>query len=175
MAGKFNKVKVVTGKVRFAFPNVFVPVANEEGGDPKYSICLLIPKTDKENVDKINKAIEECKKTNAAFFGGSVPKVLKGGLRDGDAERDTDRYPEYAGNYFINANSFLKPGVVDAGLNPLMDKDELYSGCYGRVSLNFFPYNGKSSGIAAGLANVQKLEDGEKLGGGATAAADFAV
>jgi hypothetical protein len=175
MATKSNKVKVITGKVRFSFPNVFVPVASEEGGDPKYSVALIISKDDKETIAKINKAVEEAKTSNAAFFGGSVPKVLKGGLRDGDEEKDTSRYPEFANSYFINANSFQKPGVVDAALEPIINKDDFYSGCYGRASLTFYPYDGKSKGIACGLGNLQKLEEGEKLGGGASAAADFAV
>jgi len=170
-----NKVRIVTNKLRFAFPKVFVPEASEEGGEPKYSVALLIPKTDKENIAKINKAIEDCKASNAAYFGGSVPKVLKGGLRDGDTERDTDRYPEYAGNLFINASSFQKPSVVDVDVQPILDPNEFYSGCYGRASLTFYPYNGKANGIACGLGNLQKMEDGEKLGGGVSAAVDFAV
>lgn len=169
---KSNKVKVITGKVRFSYANVFTPVASEEGGDPKYGVSIIISKDDKETVDKINKAVEECKASNAAFFGGSVPKLLKGGLRDGDAERDDEAY---ANSYFINANSFQKPGVVDVDLNPILNKDEFYSGCYGRASLTFYPYDGKSKGIACGLGNLQKLEEGDKLGGGASAATDFAV
>ena len=102
-----------------------------------------------------------------------VPKGLKGGLRDGDEEKDD---PAYAGSYFINANSAQKPGVVDADLNPILDINEFYSGCYGRASITFYPYNAQGSkGIACGLNNVQKLEDGEKLGGATSAAADFAV
>jgi hypothetical protein len=169
---KSNKIKVITGKVRFSYANVFVPVANEEGGEPKYGVSIIISKDDKETIDKINKAVEECKSSNAAFFGGSVPKLLKGGLRDGDAERDDEAY---ANCYFINANSFQKPGVVDADLNPIINKDDFYSGCYGRASLTFYPYDGKSKGIACGLGNLQKLEEGDKLGGGASAATDFAV
>lgn len=169
---KSNKVKVITGKVRFSYANVFTPVASEEGAEPKYGVSIIISKDDKETIDKINKAVEECKASNAAFFGGSVPKLLKGGLRDGDAERDDEAY---ANSYFINANSFQKPGVVDADLNPIINKDDFYSGCYGRASLTFYPYDGKSKGIACGLGNLQKLEDGDKLGGGASAASDFAV
>ena len=166
------KTKVVTGKVRFSYVNVFQPKANLEGGVPKYSTALLIPKSDKETVAKINKAIEECKEANKAMFGGSV-KGLKGGLRDGDEERDGE---EYQGMYFINANSARKPGVVDADMNAIIDPEEFYSGCYGRASLTFYPYDTKGGkGIACGLNNVQKLEDGEKLSGGSSAAEDFAV
>jgi len=168
-----TKVKIVTGKVRFSYANVFQPKASVEGGTPKYSVSLIIPKSDKETIAKINKAFEETKQAAAAYFGGSVPKGLKGGLRDGDEEKDD---PAYAGCYFINANSAQKPGVVDMDLNPIIDASEFYSGCYGRASITFYPYNAQGSkGIACGLNNVQKLEDGEPLGGATSASADFAV
>jgi hypothetical protein len=167
-----NKVKVVTGKVRFSYANVFEPKAGMDGGTPKYSVSILIPKSDKEGVAKIQKAFEECKASNAAYFGGSVPKMLKGGLRDGDAEREDEAY---AGHFFINANSAQKPDIVDASREKLFDNSEFYSGCFGRASVTFYPYNAAGSkGIACGLNNLQKLEDGEKLGGGSSAAADFA-
>jgi hypothetical protein len=168
-----NKVKIVTGKVRFSYANVFVPKASVEGGTPKYSVSILIPKSDKEGVAKLQKAFEDCKTANAAFFGGSVPKLLKGGLRDGDAEKEDEAY---AGHFFINANSAQKPDIVDVNRESLFDQNDFYSGCFGRASITFYPYNAQGSkGIACGLNNLQKLEDGEKLGGGSSAAADFAV
>jgi hypothetical protein len=168
-----TKVKIVTGKVRFSYANVFAPKASVEGGAPKYSVSIIIPKSDKETIAKLQKAFEDTKAGAAAFFGGSVPKGLKGGLRDGDEEKDD---PAYANSYFINANSAQRPGVVDADLNPIMDQSEFYSGCYGRASITFYPYNAQGSkGIACGLNNVQKMEDGEKLGGATSAAADFAI
>ena len=173
MATATVKEKVVTGKVRFSYANVFQPKAQEEGKTPKYSVSIIIPKSDKETIAKMNKAFEDCKSKNAAYFGGSVPKGLKGGLRDGDEEKDD---PAYANAYFINANSVQKPGVVDAEMNAIIDPDEFYSGCYGRASVTFFPYiQAGSKGIACGINNIQKLEDGEKLGGGSSAASEFAV
>jgi hypothetical protein len=172
MATKSAKTKFVTGKVRFSFVHVFEP-AETLNGSLKYSASILIPKSDKDTVARFNKAFEETKQANAAFFGGSIPKVLKGGLRDGDTEKDD---PIYAGHYFFNANSNEKPGVVDQDVNPIIDKDEFYSGCYGRASITMYPYDASGSkGIAFGLNNVQKLEDGEKFGGATSAAADFAV
>ena len=166
-------VKVVTGKVRFSYAHVFEPQAAQEGGVPKYSVSIIISKNDKDTIDRINKAIEQVKEENKSVWGGTIPKGLKGGLRDGDAEKDD---PAYANSYFINANSVNKPGVVDADLNPIIDPSEFYSGCYGRASVTFYPYNAKGSkGIACGLNNIQKTEDGEQLGGGSNAAADFAV
>lgn len=168
-----TKVKVVTGKVRFSYANVFSPKAAQDGGPLKYSVSIIIPKSDTETIAKINKAFEEVKAASAALFGGTVPKMLKGGLRDGDEEKDD---AAYANSYFINANSVNKPGVVDADLNPILDQAEFYSGCYGRASITLYPYNSNGSkGIACGLNNIQKTDDGDKLGGGSNAADDFAV
>lgn len=165
--------KVVTGKVRFSYAHVFEPQSAMEGATPKYSVSIIVSKSDKETIDKINKAIELVKEESKSIWGGTIPKGLKGGLRDGDAEKDD---PAYANSYFINANSQQKPNVVDADLNPIMDKSEFYSGCYGRASLSFFAYNSNGSkGVGCGLNNLQKLEDGERLGGATTAAEDFAV
>jgi hypothetical protein len=118
-----TKVKVVTGNVRFSYANVFQPKAAMEGGTPKYSVSIIIPKSDKDTISRLQKAFDETKAASAALFGGTVPKTLKGGLRDGDAEKDD---PVYAGSYFINANSAQKPGVVDADLNPIINADDFY-------------------------------------------------
>lgn len=166
--------KVVTGKVRFSFVHVFTPGKSmDEGKAGKYSVSVIVPKSDKATIDKLNAAFEKVKNGNAAVFGGSVPKMVKGGLRDGDLEKDD---PAYKGAMFFNASSAQKPGVVDADMNPIIDPEEFYSGCFGRVSVNLYAYNANGSkGVAFGLNNVQKLEDGEKLGGGTSAAEDFAV
>lgn len=166
--------KVVTGKVRFSYANVFEPRALNEGEEPKYSVCVLIPKSDTKTIKAINKAIEAAKiagKAKIADKNGKIPSNLKTPLRDGDDERSDD--PAFEGCYFLNANSSRKPGLVDKDLNPILDREEFYSGCYGRVSLNFFAYNVQSKGIAAGLNNLQKLEDGERLAGGSSADEDF--
>ena len=169
-----NSTKVVTGKVRFCYPNVFEPVAMNEGEQPKYSICILIPKSDTKTLDAINKAVEAAKvagKAKIADKNGKIPSTIKIPLRDGDEERGDD--PAFEGMMFINANSNRKPAIVDKELNPIMSQDEFYSGCYGRVSINFYAFNVQSKGIAAGLQNIQKLEDGEMLAGGSTAEEDF--
>jgi hypothetical protein len=166
--------RVVTGKVRFSYVSVFTPVDKGDGKTPKYSVSIIIPKSDKETIANIQKAFEEAKANSAAYFGGAVPKLLKGGLRDGDLEKEDEAY---AGSMFINANSVKKPGVVDSNMQAILDADEFYSGCYGRAAIEFYPYNMEGSkGIACGLGNVQKLEDGERLGGGGVSATtDFAV
>ena len=170
-----STTKVITGKVRFSFLNVFEPKAMNEGDQPKYSACILIPKTDTATIDKINKAIDAAKlayKAKLADKNGKIPSNIKTPLRDGDLEREDD--PAFEGCYFLNASSSYKPGVVDRNLQPILDRDEFYSGCYGRASLNFYGYNISSKGIAAGLNNLQKLEDGERLAGASSAESDFA-
>ena len=168
------ETKVVTGKVRFCYANVFEPTAMAEGDTPKYNVCVLIPKSDTKTLEKIKRAVEAAKqagKAKLADKNGKIPSTIKLPLRDGDEERGDD--PAYEGMYFINANSTRKPSVVDKNLNPIMSKDEFYSGCYGRASINFYAYNVQSKGIAAGLGNLQKLEDGEPLAGGSSADEDF--
>ena len=163
MARVQNDTKVVTGKVRFSYVHVFEPFSMNADQEPKYSVCILIPKSDKETLRKIEAAVEAVKKTQAAKWGGKIPSNLKTPLRDGDVDRPDQE--EYAGMYFLNASTKQKPGVVDAQLNPILDPTEVYSGCYGRASINFFAYNrAGNKGIGCGLNHIQKLEDGDYLG-----------
>lgn len=167
-----TNTKAVTGKIRMSYVNLFTARAMVEGQDPKYSLCVLIPKSDKETVNKINSAIDAAKKAGASLWGGKIPANLKTPLRDGDEERPDQE--EYAGHYFLNATSKQKPGVVDKNLNEILDQTEVYSGCYGRVSLNFYAFNqAGNKGIGCGLQNVQKLADGESLAGRTRAEDDF--
>ena len=125
-------------------------------------------------IAKINAAIEAAKeagKAKIADKNGRIPANLKLPMRDGDIEHSDD--PAFENMYFINANSLRKPSIVDRDLNPIMSQDEFYSGCYGRASINLYAFNVSSKGIAVGLNNLQKLEDGEMLAGGSTAEEDF--
>lgn len=163
--------KVITGKVRLSYVNVFE--LNDKG---KYSVCLLIPKGDKATLEKVKIAIEAVKADakSTTTWGGKHLASFKSPLRDGDTERDLEKSPEYKGHYFINCNTSKKPDVVDTALNPIMDKSEVYSGCYARASINFYAFNvDGNKGIAAGLNNVQKLGDGDRFGGGSRASDDF--
>lgn len=165
--------KITTGKVRFSYPRVFTPEAREAGDKEKYSVVLLVPKSDKATVRKIEKAIAESFTEGvASTFKGKKPRNWKSPLRDGDEDRDGD---EFEGMYFINASTTRKPAIVDEDLNAIIDPSEFYAGCWGRASINFYTYdfNG-NKGVGAGLNNLQKLEDGERLGGGgSTAEEDF--
>lgn len=169
-----NSTKVVTGKVRFCYVNLFKPVAMNEGEAEKYSVCIVIPKRDTVTIEKINRAIEAAKiagKAKLADKNGKIPLNIKIPLRDGDIDRADD--PAFENSYFINCSCLRRPGVVDLNLDPIMDPEEVYSGCYGRVSINFYAFNANSKGIAAGLNNVQKLEEGERLAGNSTPDSDF--
>lgn len=169
---KSSPTKMVTGKVRFAYVNVFKPVALVDGNDPKYGVCIIIPKSDKETLKKYKTAVDAARKTGEKLWGGKAPANLKMPLRDGDEEHPDQA--EFADSYFMNANSPQKPGIVDADMNEIFDTTEFYSGCYGRASVNFFSYNQAGNrGIACGLNNLQKLEDGENLTGRTRPEDDF--
>lgn len=166
--------KVITGKVRFSYVHVWEPTSINDGEDKKYSVSLIIPKADKKTIAKINQAIEAAKEAGkTSKFKGKIPAKLKTPLRDGDEERPEDE--AYANSYFLNASAYSKPGVVDRNINPILDQDEFYSGCYGVASITLFPFNANGNmGIAAGLNHVMKTADGEPLGGRSTAESDFA-
>lgn len=174
MANKENSTKVVTGVVRLSYANVWEPVSIN-GSKPKYSVSLIIPKDDRATVDAINRAVENAIKDGAAKFGGKIPPrgSLKLPLRDGDTERDDEAYK---GSYFVNANSTTAPQIVDRQVQPILERGEVYSGCYARVSVNFYAFNSNGNrGVACGLGNIQKIRDGEPLGGKTSAADDFAT
>ena len=173
-----NPMKVITGpNTRWSYCNVWQP-KSINGGTPKYSVSLIIPKSDTVTINKIKAAIEAAYKEGEAKLKGngrSVPalSVLKTPLRDGDAERSDDG--AYANAYFVNANSATAPGIVDADRQPILDTSEVYSGVYGRASINFYAFNSNGNkGIACGLNNLQKIRDGEPLGGKSRPEDDFA-
>lgn len=172
MANQKSNTKVVTGVVRLSYANVWEP-ASINGGTPKYSVSLIIPKSDQKTIDAINAAVDAAIKDGAAKFGGKIPNkaALKLPLRDGDIEREDEAYKD---SYFVNANSTTAPQIVDRSVQPILDRAEVYSGCYARVSVNFYAFNSNGNrGIACGLGNIQKVKDGEPLGGRTSAADDL--
>ena len=178
MSKVINPTKVITGpKTRWSYANVWDP-KSINGGAPKYSVSLIIPKSDTKTVEKIQAAIQAAYEEGQSKLKGngkSVPalSVLKTPLRDGDAERPDDE--AYKDSYFINANSATAPGIVDADRNPILERSEVYSGVYGRASINLYAFNSHGNkGIACGLNNLQKISDGEPLGGKSRAEDDFA-
>lgn len=177
---KFNNpTKVITGvDTRWSYANVWDP-KSINGGTPKYSVSLIIPKSDKVTIQKIKAAIQAAYEEGESKLKGngkSVPSlsVLKTPLRDGDLERPDDE--AYKNAYFVNANSATAPGIVDADRQQIINRSEVYSGVYGRASINFYAFNSNGNkGIACGLNNLQKIRDGEPLGGKASAESDFAT
>lgn len=168
---------VVTGKVRFSYANVFEPRAVQNGGDPKYSITLLIPKSDNDTYQRIIAEINKTLQENVAdTFKGVMPANPRMPIYDGDGVRDSGEPfgAECKGHWVMSAKSNTAPQVVDANCQPIISKNEFYSGCYGRASVRFYAYNQNGNkGIGCGLGNVQKLEDGQPLDGRTTAAEDF--
>jgi len=174
-----NPMKVITGpETRWSYVNAWEP-KSINGGTPKYSVSLIIPKSDTKTVEKINAAIKAAYEEGAGKLKGngkSVPPMaaIKLPLRDGDIERPDDE--AYAGCWFVNANNTAAPGIVDADRQPILDRSEVYSGVYGRASISFYAFNSSGNkGIACSLNNLQKIADGESLGGHASAEADFAT
>jgi hypothetical protein len=174
-----NPMKVITGpNTRWSYANVWEP-KSINGGTPKFSVSLIIPKSDTKTVAKIKAAIEAAYHEGESKLKGNgktVPPLaaLKIPLRDGDAERPDDE--AYANAYFINANATTAPGIVDVDRNPILTRSEVYSGVYGRASISFYAFNSNGNkGIACGLNNLQKVRDGEPLGGKASAESDFAT
>ena len=173
-----NPMKVITGpETRWSYVNAWEP-KSINGGTPKYSVSLIIPKSDTQTVAKINAAIKAAYEEGAGKLKGNgkaVPPMaaIKLPLRDGDVERDDEAYK---GHWFLNANSVTAPQIVDRAVKPILDRSEVYSGCYARVSLNFYAFNSNGNkGIACGLGNIQKVRDGESLGGKTSAFDDFAT
>ena len=178
MAKFHNPTKVITGvKTRWSYANVWEP-KSINGGAPKYSVSLIIPKSDTKTVTAVKNAIQAAYDEGQSKLKGnskSVPALsaIKNPLRDGDAERPDDE--AYKDSYFINANSATAPGIVDAARQPILECSEVYSGVYGRASINFYAFNSNGNkGIACGLNNLQKISDGEPLGGKTRAEDDFA-
>jgi hypothetical protein len=169
---KNSRTKVVTGTVRLSYANVWEP-KSINGGTEKYSVSLIIPKSDKKTIAAINAAVDAAIEEGIAKFGGKKPNkaAIKLPLRDGDTERDDEAY---ADSYFVNANSLTPPQIVDQNVNPIMNRSEIYSGVYARVSINFYAFNSNGNkGVACGLGNIQKVRDGQPLGNRSTAEDDF--
>lgn len=179
MSKNVNPCKVITGEVRLSYANVWEPKAINEGGVPKFSASLIIPKSDTATIEKIKNAIKAAYKDGESRLKGnskSVPSLaaIKNPLRDGDIERPDDE--AYANAYFVNSNSTTAPGIVDRNVQPILDRSLVYSGVYARVSISFYAFNSNGNkGIACGLQNIQLLRAGEPLGSKASAESDFSA
>lgn len=171
-ARKTGNTKVTTGKVRLSWPHLFEAYSFEDE-DPKYSTMLLIPKSDTKTYQALRDAEDAAKQRGKeSVWGGKIPNDLNSIIKDGDEVADD--YPERAGHWYMAVRSKNRPGVVDRDVQPITDQSEIYSGVYARVSISAFPYKfGGTRGVSFGLNNVQKIADGESLGGATRAEEDF--
>lgn len=168
--------RVVTGEVRLSYAYLFTPrVSQFPGGKPEYSAALLIPKSDTATKARIDAAIEAAKEAGKTKkWGGKIPFV-ETTLHDGDGEKKThEPYgPECKGCWVLNVKrTDQAPEVIDASRNPILDQSEVYSGCYAKVSVRFFPYSTGHNGIGCALGNVMKTRDGEPLSSSGSSAED---
>lgn len=171
-----SATSVVTGEVRLSYVNLFQPRASQQGGEPKYSVTILLPKSDVATYQRIQQAIQAAYEKGVTEKWNGARPPLKTTIHDGDGVRPNGEPfgPECKGHWVFTATSKQKPEVVDANLNPIIDQSQVYSGVYGRVHLNFFAYSHSGNrGVSAGLGPVQILRDGDPLGGRVTAADVF--
>lgn len=170
MSKNMNPTKVIV-PCRFSYLHCWEP-DSVNGGDPKYSVSAIIPKSDTKTINAIKAAVEQAKKDSISKWGGKIPANLKLPLRDGDIDRPDDE--NYQEHFFLNATSKDAPQVVDRHVQPVVDPMMVYSGCFCNVSVNFYPFNANGNrGVAVGLGNIQFVKDGDRLSGRASADADF--
>lgn len=165
--------RVITGKVRLNYVNLLTKKSIDEVSEPKYYATLIIPKKDVKTMSLVVKALEDATEAGKAIWGEYNPESIKICVKDGDKEKSEDK--AYHESYYINVSSKYKPGIVDVNLNEITDEREVYSGCYARCAIRFYPYSQEDNiGIGCSVENVQKLGDGEILGR-ASAVDDFSV
>lgn len=169
---------VTTGVCRLGYVHLDKPYSMKPGDEGKYSVQILIPKTDAQTVGALTQEIEKAKEYGLANkWNGAAPPNVPTPIHDGDGVKDNgEPYGEECrGCYVMNASASAsnKPRVVDLNLQDILDPSEIYSGMYGRVSVNFYPYNYNGrKGIGCGLNHVQKVKDGNVLGGQKVSAED---
>lgn len=173
-----QQTNVTTGQVRLSYVHLFQPYAGPNGGEPKYSTTILIPKSDVATKQRIDAATQAAIIAGVSTrWNGVRPPQIALPVHDGDGPRPSDGMPfgeECKGHWVVSASSKQQQAVVDINLNPIINQTEIYSGVYARVNINFFPYaNSGKKGIGCGLGPVQKISDGEPLGGGVSAEQAF--
>ncbi len=168
-----NPAKVITEKCRLSYEHIWEPSSMDENFPKKYSACIIIRKDDTKTLSRVRAAIDAAVQEGIKTkWKGKKPAKLKLPLRDGDEERPDDE--TFQGCYFLNANASRQPGVVDLARQPILEREEVYSGCFCRFSINFYPFSTSgNNGVAVGLNNVQKVSDGDRLAGGSRAEDDF--
>lgn len=167
--------KCLTAEVRLSYAYLNNP--SPKSG--KYSVTLLIPKTDTATKADLDNAFEAAAQLGIKNKWNGVRPKFDTVIHDGDGTKQdgTAFGPECKGHWVMTASSQQKPQIVGLdNINCELAPQDIYSGMYARVTVNFYPYahpqGGK--GVACGLGNVLKTRDGEAFTGGASAASDFA-
>ena len=169
--------RLVLKNVRLSYAHVWEPKETKKGEEKKYSASLIIRKTDTKTLNAIKKAIAEAKgegKRKQDNKKGVVTANIKLPVRDDDGDRPDDT--AYEGCMVSNANATVNHPrkSVDRHVQPIMDRAEVYRGCYANVSGTFYAYNQEgNSGIGCGLGNIQKVGDGDPLSSARSAEDDF--
>ena len=135
---------------RLDFVHVFEPWAFRENEKPKYSVTLIISKNDTDTIRKVH---------NALTLQNAEMKDIRSPLRDGDVERPNN--PAYRNCWFINATNngiFSVPQVCDRQQNVITDRNQLYSGVWGRVHVSFKAYR-----IGCYFNAIQKTKDDARI------------
>lgn len=169
--------RIMIGEVRLSYVHLVEPSAPKDGGKPKYSVTMLIPKSNPALKAKIDQGIKDCyEEAVRNKYKGARPQMTHSLIYDGDGIRPSGVAfgPECAGYWVLTATSQNKPGVVHiSNIRQELEPQEIYSGMWAYVTINFYsPRQGNP--VACGLGNVCKTRDDEPLSGGASAAADFA-
>lgn len=175
MSKLLNDTKVRIDNVRASFEHLLKASAFPGTDDYKFSVSSIIDKSDKESIKIIETAIKNAEKKGIEKFGDKFANAKDrfNPLQDGDTEKDGD--PAYENSLYINASNRTKPAVLDAKTGLDAEESAIYSGMYGKVVINFFPYfsSAKSCGVSASLLGFQKTADGESLGGARATESDF--
>lgn len=169
-------IKIVTGKSRLSHVHVFEKFAFGDNA-PAFSVMVMVPKSDTKTIKAIRTAEKEAaEEGKAKFKGGKIPKELNSIWKDGDDA--ADEYPEQEGHIFAwvtkkGNGKDISPPVLDVDGTEMLDPQDIYSGCYARVSMEAFAYSGQKQGVTFGLRAIKKVADGERLGPVDSASDDF--
>lgn len=169
---RVDGTRVILGPVRLGYVHLMEPWAPQGDNNPKYMATPLIPKDEAKTIKAIKQAIETAKQKGIVDkWSGKEPKKLGMPLKDGD-EKDDE---VFAGHYYLNAKSKSRPQVVDRNNAPIVDDEDVYSGMWALVAVNFWPYDmGANRGVGVSIENVKKVKDDERFGGGRRSAeSDF--
>lgn len=172
---KTDRVSVMTPEAMLGFHSLFHAKAIEEGKEPTFN-CTLIFSPDAQKTPEFAAMKAAAAAAATKKWGANVPSGLRNPFRP-CAEK-----PKYFsdlgdGWLYINCSTKQRPGVVKPqgnGTVPVLDENEVYSGCFVRATLSPYAYDQKGNkGVSFGLGNVLKARDGERRGGRPTADQEF--